>query len=143
MEMQKDFEAREIMIARSGKPIFAVCISSEGNNANYVFVENGDVRFASSWLSSIEPFSLGNESHRIAKEIFTTALQAAIKVKVLELKQLESIFNDINLADCLGTALTDNSKLLIEVKETIESAIVDTMQPIALKREKRRPGGTE
>lgn len=125
--MKKEFESKEIMIARNGKPTFAVCISSEGNDANYVFVEGGDIKFSSSWLSSIQPFALSNESHRIAKEIFTAGLQTAIKVKILELKQLESIFHDINLSDCLGSILVDNTRLLLEVKDSIEKTKTDVI----------------
>jgi hypothetical protein len=121
--MNKDeIKTREIMIARNGKPLFAVRIDNmeDGSNANYVYVENGDIQFSSSWLSSIVPFSVGNESHNIAKEIFTVGLQAAVKTKVMELKQLESILKDINLAECLGNVLIDNTKLLLEVNNNFE-----------------------
>jgi DNA-directed RNA polymerase beta' subunit len=117
-----EFRTREIMIARNGKPLFAVRIDSmeESRDANYVYIEDGDIKFSSSWLSSIIPFSVGNESHRIAKEIFTVGLQAAIKTKVMELKQLESIMKDINLSECLGNVLIDNTKLLLEVNSNFE-----------------------
>ncbi len=167
-------ETREIMINRNGKPLFAVRIDNgESNDANYVYVENGDVKFNSSWMSNIVPYSLGNESHRLAKEIFTIGLQAAIKTKVYELKQIESILTDIHLGDCLGNVLIDNTKLLLEVneninkktqviidvsenqikkvnevvnevgvrqitkeevKDVVESAIVETVRPIAVKK---------
>lgn len=121
--MNKDeIKTREIMIARNGKPLFAVRIDNmeDRGEANYVYVENGDIKFSSSWLSSIVPFSVGNESHKIAKEIFTMGLQTAIKTKIMELKQLESIMRDINLADCLGNVLVDNTKLLLEVNNNFE-----------------------
>ena len=92
----------------------------EGNEANYVYIEGGDIKFSSSWLRSIIPFSLSNESHKLAKEIFTVGLQAAVKTKVMELKQLESILKDINLDDCLGNVLIDNTKLLLEVNNNFE-----------------------
>lgn len=113
---------REIMIARNGKPLFAVRIDNMEKNrdANYVYIENGDIQFSSSWLSSIVPFQVGNESHKLAKEIFTVGLQAAVKTKVMELKQLESILKDINLAECLGNVLVDNTKLLLEVNSNFE-----------------------
>jgi hypothetical protein len=121
--MNKDeIKTREIMIARNGKPLFAVRIDNleEGSDANYVYVEDGDIKFSSSWLRSIVPFSVSNESHKIAKEIFTMGLQTAIKTKIMELKQLESIMRDINLADCLGNVLVDNTKLLLEVNNNFE-----------------------
>lgn len=122
MNQDKEITAREIIIARNGRPLFAVRIDTEGygNDANYVYIENGDIKFSSSWCNSIIPFSIGNESHRIAKEIFTVGLQAAVKTKVMELKQLESIFKDIHLDECLGNVLVDNTKLLLEVNNNFE-----------------------
>jgi hypothetical protein len=157
------------MINRNGKPVFAVRIDPEddGRNASYVFVENGDVKFSTSWMDSIAPFVLGDRSHEIAKEIFTIGLQAAVKVKVMELMQLQSILTDINLQECLGSVLVDNTKLLLEVKEsvsqsrtdiqntvkssvetaitksqdaikgTVAAALVETIQPVAIKKDKR------
>lgn len=123
MQNNNEIKTREIMIARNGKPIFAVRIDDIGNEnseANYVYIENGNINFSSSWLRSIVPFSLSNESHKLAKEIFTVGLQAAVKTKVMELKQLESILKDINLAECLGNVLVDNTKLLLEVNNNFE-----------------------
>lgn len=118
----EEIRTREIMIARNGKPLFAVRIDNmeKDQNANYVYIENGDIQFSSSWLSSIVPFQVGNESHKLAKEIFTVGLQAAVKTKVMELKQLESILKDINLAECLGNVLVDNTKLLLEINNNFE-----------------------
>lgn len=117
----KDIETREIMINKNGKPLFAVRIDSgnERGDANYVFVQNGEVRFDSSWLNSIVPYSLSNESHVLAKEIFTIGLQAAVKTKIYELKQLEAILKDLNLSECLGNVMVDNTKLLLQVNENL------------------------
>lgn len=117
----KNIETREIMINKNGKPLFAVRIDSgnERGDANYVFVQNGEVRFDSSWLNSIVPYSLSNESHVLAKEIFTIGLQAAVKTKIFELKQLEAILKDLNLSECLGNVMVDNTKLLLQVNENL------------------------
>ena len=166
MPKNKKVVCREIMINRNGKPLFAVRIDPEdddGRDASYVYVENGDVKFASSWMNSIAPFTLGDRSHEIAKEIFTIGLQAAVKVRVMELMQLQSILTDINLQECLGSVLVDNTKLLLEVKQsvtqgqeaikdavdaaaiksegaiksTVEAAITETVQPAIIKKDKR------
>ena len=144
------FSSREIMIARNGKPLFAVCISSEERQANYVYIENGDIKFASSWFDSIQPFMLGNESHNIAKELFTIGIQAAIKTKILELKQLQSILSDLSLSECIGSIIQDNTRLLMEVKQSIakeipkaadikaavQDAITENVKPLALNKKK-------
>lgn len=114
-------ETREIMINRRGKPLFAVRIDSNdeksGGEASFVYIEDGDIKFDTSWMRSITPYELSNESHNLAKEIFTIGLQAAVKTKIYELKQLESILNDLNLSDCLGNVMVDNTKLLLEVSK--------------------------
>jgi hypothetical protein len=139
-------DGKELMICRNGKPMFAVRLvnGTSGTNANYVFVENGDVKFASSWLDSIQGFEVGNESHRLAKEIFTTGLQSAIKIRILELRQLESIFHDIDLADCLGDVIVDNVKRLeSHIQEVVEGAVAQeiqsTVRPLALKKHRTAP----
>lgn len=117
----KNIETREIIINKHGKPLFAIRIDggSERNDANYVYVQDGDVRFDTSWLNNIIPYSLSNESHALAKEIFTIGLQAAVKTKIYELKQLEAILKDLNLSECLGNVMVDNTKLLLQVNENL------------------------
>lgn len=114
--------SRELMINRNGKPIFAVALNDieDGKDANYVFVENGDIKFASSWFRSIIPFHMSDASHRLAKEIFTVGLQCAVKTRIMELKQLESILTDLNLEDCLGDVMVNNARALFEVNKNIE-----------------------
>jgi len=120
---REEIKTREIMIAKNGKPLFAVRIDNaeNGSDANYIYVDGGEINFATSWLRSIQPFQLGNESHKLAKEIFTIGVQAAIKTKIYELKQLESIIKDVNLADCLGNVMIDNTRLLLDMNENINA----------------------
>ena len=148
--MPTKIDGKELMVVRNGKPTFAVNVinNDRNNNANYVFVENGDVKFASSWLDSIQPFEVGNESHRLAKQAFTIGIQAAIQIRMLELKQLESIFNDIGMSDCLGSVIVDNAKML-ETKmrdvalEVVEQQVEENVRPLALKPKKPKPQPTE
>ena len=142
----------EKMIIRGGKLIYAVSLAekvneeSRGNNA-YIYTQKGEVQFADGWIERHE-FDFQNESHQLAKEIFITELQADIKRRILELKQLQSVFAELNLSECFGSVLEDNTKLLLEVKnevaavtkavgnaatrEDVEAAIVDSVAPIAL-----------
>jgi hypothetical protein len=107
-------------------------------------MDNGKVSFANDWMERYE-FDFNNENHQIAKEIFITELQTDIKRRILELKQLQSVFSELNLSECFGTVLEDNTKLLLEVKEEVakvsntisdkvEDVIRDTVKPIALKK---------
>lgn len=148
----------EKMIIRDGKLVYAVSLggkvsgSAKENNA-YIYTQDGKVKFADSWIS-IHEFDFSNESHQLAKEIFVTELQADIKRRILELKQLQSVFAELNLSECFGSVLEDNTKLLLEVKnevaavtkaventatkEDVEAAIVDSVVPVALTKSVRK-----
>lgn len=144
----------EKMIIRGGKLIYAVSLAektteeSRGNTA-YIYTQNGEVQFADGWMQRHE-FDFQNESHQLAKEIFITELQADIKRRILELKQLQSVFAELNLSECFGSVLEDNTKLLIEVRnevaavtkavenavtrEDVAAVVVDSVAPVALSK---------
>ena len=138
----------ETMIIRNGKLLYAISLNDkakEEKTACFVYMENGKVHFADS-VWNITNFDFNNENHQIAKEIFITELQTDIKRRILELKQLQSIFEELNLKECFGSVLEDNTKLLLEVKQEVEKisdtvkedvkeAIKDTVKPIALKKD--------
>ena len=145
----------ETMIIRYGKLIYAITLKDKitdgngtgRNNKSYIHTEDGKIKFANDWCDRCE-FDFNNEAHQVAKEIFITELQTDIKRRILELKQLQSIFSELNLSECFGTVLEDNTRLLLEVKEEVakvsntivdkvEDAIRDTVQPIALKKKKK------
>ena len=137
----------ETMIIRSGKMLYAVSLNDKTNGEKpncYIYIENGKVYFTDS-IFSVKTFDFNNENHQIAKEIFITELQTDIKKRILELKQLQSIFDELNLKECFGSVIEDNTKLLLDVKREVEKiadtvkddlkkAIKDTVKPIALKK---------
>ena len=144
----------EKMIIRGGKLIYAVSLAEKATEENrgntaYIYTQKGEVHFADGWMERHE-FDFQNESHQLAKEIFITELQADIKRRILELKQLQSVFAELNLSECFGSVLEDNIKLLIEVKnevaavtkavenaatrEDVEAAVIDSVAPVALSK---------
>lgn len=137
----------ETMIIRNGQLIYAVSLKDKSNEEKcscYIYIDNGKVYFADSVFRMLE-FDFNNENHKIAKEIFITQLQTDIKRRILELKQLQAIFEELNLKECFGTVIEDNTKILLEVKQEVEKisdtvkenmkeAIKDTVKPIALKK---------
>lgn len=148
----------ERMIIRDGKLVYAISLGGKASgsakeNAAYIYTQDGKVKFADSWFS-IHEFDFSNESHQLAKEIFVTELQADIKRRILELKQLQSVFAELNLSECFGSVLEDNTKLLLEVKnevaavtkaventatkEDVEAVIVDSVVPVALTKSARK-----
>lgn len=146
----------ETMIIRYGKLIYAISLKDKTNaekSSCYIYIENGKVNFTDSVFKVIE-FDFSNENHQIAKEIFVTQLQTDIKRRILELKQLQSVFSELNLQECFGSVLEDNTKLLLEVKQEVKKisdtvkddvkeAIEDTVKPIALKKPKQHTQANE
>lgn len=137
----------ETMIIRNGQLIYAVSLKDKANEEKcscYIYIDNGKIYFTDNVFRMLE-FDFNNENHKIAKEIFITQLQTDIKRRILELTQLQAIFEELNLKECFGTVIEDNTKLLLEVKQEVEKisdtvkenmkeAIKDTVKPIALKK---------
>ena len=93
-------EIQECMIATEGKLNFAIKLNANAaerdSGRSYLTIQHGKVHFSSSFFTT-HSFDVGNESHRIAKEIFVSQLQTDIKTRILELKQLESVFRELGL----------------------------------------------
>ena len=148
----------ETMIVRNGKLTYAVNLNenTKGDRGTYIYMDNGKIYFnQDSWISSNE-FNFNNETHRIAKEIFINQLQTDIKTRVLELKQLQEVFNELNLSECLQDIIPTSAKMLEDVKkevyqkldnkvidinksleEKVEQQINENIKPIARKRKKK------
>lgn len=152
--MKKKFN--ETMIIRDGKMIYAVQLRQNGNSDRcYIYIREGKVYFGDSYFTPTE-FDFENETHKIAKEIFINQLQTDIKARVLELKQLEEIFKELNLSECFSDIIPNSAKILTEVKnevkehldnkiialnadleKKVENQIEEEIRPIARKKKKK------
>ena len=113
----------EKMIVRDGKMIYAISLAdknNKGSDRTHILIDNGKVYFTNSWYSDSLEFDFNDDAHKIAKEIFVSQLQTTIRNKILELKQLESLFKELDMQNYLGTTLSDNQMFLTDVKELIE-----------------------
>ena len=148
----------ETMIVRGGKLTYAINLNqnTRGNKDTYIYMDDGKIYFnQDSWYSSNE-FDFNNETHKIAKEIFINQLQTDIKTRILELKQLQEIFNELNLSECLEDIIPTSAKMLEDVKkefyQTLDNKVIDinkslqkkveqeineNIKPIARKRKKK------
>jgi hypothetical protein len=143
----------EKMIVNNGKMIYAISLKEKSNqresDRNYIYIRDGQVYFSDSWYSSAAEFDFNDEAHRVAKEIFVSQLQVDIKRRILELKQLEEIFDSIDLKECISDSIVNNSKILLELKEQvinetrneINDAIKEQVKPIARKKPKKESKG--
>lgn len=147
----------ETMIVRNGKLVYAIALDDKSvdEHSTYIYMENGKIYFNQDRWFTTTKFDFKDETHRIAKEIFISQLQTDIKTRVLELKQLQEIFNELNLSECLQDIIPTSAKLLEEVKseiylaidnkvvdinnkldEKVEEKIQETVKPIARKKAK-------
>lgn len=145
----------ETMIIRDGKMIYAIQLKEKGNsNRSFIYIRDGKIYFGDNYFSPTE-FDFEDDTHKIAKEIFISQLQVDIKARVLELKQLEEIFKELNLTECFNDIIPNSAKMLAEVKEEVqrelnnkvvainaniqnqvENQIEEKVRPIARKKKK-------
>lgn len=119
--MMKKFN--ETMIIRNGKLVYAVQLRQYGNSDKcFIFIDDGKIRFSESYFGTTE-FDFNNTVHNIAKEVFISQLQTDIKTRVLELKQLEELFNELNLSECLQDIIPNSAKLLTKVTEEMQKQL--------------------
>ena len=129
----------EKMVIRNGKMVYAIALKEKGstdNNRNYIVIDDGKVYFTDSWFGSVVEFNFNDEAHKIAKEIFVDQLRTDIKRRVLELKQLEEIFEDLNLKECFDNVLIDNTKRILGLENIIDKKIEQQVRPIARRKSK-------
>lgn len=105
---------QECMISKNGKLQFAIKLNAKGNDSgrSYITMHGGEICFCDSYFTT-ESYDIGNESHRIAREIFMEQVKTDIKTRILELKQLESVFRELGIEDLFAY---DEIKPLIGTK---------------------------
>ena len=96
---------KEAVKVNNGKLVYVVQLTTESGNEklqlyyNEGGYNNTGIRFEDNAFAfdRYNVFDIRTEGHRIAKEIFLTHLQAEIKTKILELKQLELVLDELGL----------------------------------------------
>lgn len=125
---------QEAVKVNNGKLVYVVQLTTENNEKLQLYYEekkyNGPgITFSTNEFSfcSYNVFDINSEGHRIAKEIFLTHLQTEIKTKILELKQLELVLDELGLIGIIRKTIAENATILLNVKdEIIEETIKAT-----------------
>lgn len=92
------------------------------SNSNKIYFDSNNY----GW-DNYKTFDINEEAHRVSKEIFITYLQAEVKSRLLELKQLELILDELGLKEIVRKTIMDNSSILINEKDKIiEESINNT-----------------
>lgn len=126
---------KEAVKVNNGKLVYVVQLTTEQDNQKLQLYydeskySGSGIRFEDSKyeFNRYNVFDIRSEGHRIAKEIFLTHLQAEIKTKILELKQLELVLDELGLVGVIRKTISENATMLLDVKdEIIEETIKAT-----------------
>lgn len=113
MNNMNNMNIKETIKTSEGK--LKYCLQVEQGEAKLqIYIRNGEIYFESCnyGFNSYPTFDFNNESHVIAKEVFVTSLKADVKNRCLELKQLESILDQLGLKDVISEEIQKGSFLL-------------------------------
>lgn len=116
---------KETMIVNNGKMKYCVVLEQEENKVCIYINSSNELHFETNRYFNFIQFELNNEVHKIAKEMFLTHLQTEVKARLLELKQLELILDDLGLIGIIRKTLVDNGSLLIDQKDDIVREAVE------------------
>lgn len=141
---------KEAIKTNNGKLVYVCQLENEDGGKLQLFYSDYSkkIQFESNEFSfdRYNIFELNSESHKIAKEIFLTHLQTEVKEKLLELKQLELVLDELGLKEVIRKTIIDNSSMLLDTKEKIINESIENtnrliderVRPIA--RKKSRAG---
>ncbi|MBQ9314858.1 MAG: hypothetical protein IJ220_07750 [Clostridia bacterium] len=112
-------EIKETIKIRNGKPIYCLQVK-QGDAKMQIYIRDGEIYFEDCHYNfdSYPTFDICNDAHKIAKEMFVSSLKTDIKNKILQLKQLELILDQLNLKDVISDELTKGG-LLLTIKKKL------------------------
>ena len=113
MNKMGDMKIKETIKTSNGK--LKYCLQVEQGDAKMqIYIHQGEIYFESCGygFNTYPVFDLSNESHVLAKEVFINSLKADVRNKCIELKQLETILNELGLKDIISDEIQKGSILL-------------------------------
>lgn len=113
VKKMNDMKIKETIKTNNGK--LKYCLQVEQGEAKMqIYIHQGEIYFESCnyGFNTYPTFDLSNESHVLAKEVFVNSLKADVKNRCLELKQLETILNELGLKDIISDEIQKGSFLL-------------------------------
>lgn len=128
---------KEAMIVNDGKMKYCVILEQEKNKVCIYINSRNELYFETNRYYDLIQFELSNDVHMIAKEMFLTHLQTEVKSRLLELKQLEMILDELGLIGIIRKTLVDNGSLLIDQKDDIIKETVERSTELIGKHEKK------
>lgn len=122
MKENNETQIKETIKTSDGKLKYCLQVT-QGDNKMQIYIRNGEIYFESCryGFDSYPVFDFNNEAHNLAKNVFINSLKTDVQNKIIELKQLEEILDQIGLKNIItedikkgGFLLTIKNKLLGE-----------------------------
>ena len=112
-------EIKETIKISNGKPIYCLQVE-QGESKMQIYIRNWEIYFESCGygFDRYPVFDMCNEAHQVAKEIFLSSLKTDIKNKILQLKQLELILDQLSLKDVISEELRQGG-LFLSIKNKL------------------------
>lgn len=110
---------KETIRSYDGK--LSYCLQVEQGDAKMqIYMKDGEIYFESCRYSfdNYPTFDFNNEAHQLAKNVFVNSLKTDVQNKILQLKQLEVILNQIGLKDVISEDIQKGG-LLLSIKNKL------------------------
>jgi len=128
---------REAIKTDNGKLIYVMELQQGNKNKIQLYINSkNEIHFDSNRYNSFDSyavFDIGEDAHKVAKEIFLTYLQAYVKTRLLELRQLELVLDELGLKEVIRKTIVDNSSMLLDTKNEIINASIEHTQKLIVK----------
>ena len=116
-------EIKEAIKIRNGKPLYVIQMSDGDKGSKMqIYIRDGEVYFEGEeyGFKNYAVYDLNDEAHAIAKEMFLSSLQVCVKNRILELRQLETILDELGLVSVVRATLDNNVSRLLPQRGKID-----------------------
>lgn len=117
---ENETEIKETIKTEDGKLKYCLQIT-QGEAKMQVYIRDGEIYFESCryGFDSYPVFDFSNEAHELAKKVFVNSLKTDVQNKLMELKQLEVILDQIGLKNVISEDITKGGFLLTIKKKLL------------------------
>ncbi len=113
MEKNNEMKIKETIKTSDGKIQYCLQIE-QGEMKLQLYIRHGELYFESCnyGFSSYPVFDFNDETQQLAKSVFINSLKTSIQNKIVELKQLQIILDQIGLSNIIDKDIEEGSFLL-------------------------------
>ena len=108
-----NMKIKETIKTRDGKLVYCLQVE-QGELKLQLYIKNGEIYFegCNYGFDNYPTFDFNNEAQQLAKSVFINSLKTNIQNKIVELKQLQLILDEIGLSNIIDKDIEEGSFLL-------------------------------